>query len=189
MNRRRGRRRWGGSMQVLTSAAALGRPRMGGSMQVLTTALGRPRDGQGCGDGRAPWRAPGRARSEMAPWRAPGRARREIPPRATLISLKVDQRCVVSSRDRACQMRDGGVIASGPGHTAARRVYQLLRPKSRADEGDVVVDPIHRAPSRTAKPFNYDYTGRTSYNQANDENRRTDAHTKHLAHTRYQIPP
>jgi len=30
---------------------------------------------------------------------------------------------------------------------------------------------------------------RTSYNQANDENRRTDAHTKHLAHTRYQIPP
>jgi hypothetical protein len=180
-------------MQVLTTAAALGRPRDGRQhASAHHGARGRPRDGQGCGDGRAPWRAPGRARREMAPWRAPGRARREIPPCATLISLKVDQRCVVSSRDRACQMRDGGVIASAPAtRPLVACICHLLRPKSRADEGDVVVDPIHRAPSRTAKPFNYDYTytGRTSYNQANDENRRTDAHTKHLAHTRYQIPP
>ena len=74
--------------------------------------------GRGCG-------VRGRAGAMAGAWSS---STRDPPARDTYL-LKVDQRCVVSSRDRACQMRDGG-IAECPGHTVARRVYQLLRPKS-----------------------------------------------------------
>jgi hypothetical protein len=148
-------------------------------MQVLTTALGRPRDaGRGCGDGRAPWRAPGRARCE-------------IPPRATLISLKVDQRCVVSSRDRACQMRDGGVIASAPATrplVACISYYDLILNLARTKgRGRGRGDPILRGPSR--QPNGQTFYDCAAYNQAKTKTVAQTPHTKHLAHTRYQIPP
>jgi hypothetical protein len=81
-------------------------------MQVLTTALGRPRDGQG---------VRGRAGAMAGAWSS---STRDPPARDTYL-LKVDQRCVVSARDRACQMRDAVVRASAPATPAARRVYHL----------------------------------------------------------------
>jgi hypothetical protein len=147
-------------------------------MQVLTTALGRPRDGQG---------VRGRAGAMAGAWSS---STRDGAARDTYLSQSGPALCrlVACTRDRACQMRDGGVIASpqvAPATRPLARVYQLLRPKSRADEGDVVVVRGSDPPSRTAKPFMTVRRTTKRRRRRKPSHRRT--HEAHLAHTQYQI--